>query len=79
MTLLPYGQRTSGSLSTEAGSLQTTLARRCVERGYARLNWAVLDWNTPALDFYDSLGAHPLPEWVGHVLTGDRLTALGTP
>ncbi|KLL11674.1 GNAT family N-acetyltransferase [Protofrankia coriariae] len=60
-------------------ALVTTLARRCVERGYARLNWAVLDWNTPALDFYDSLGARPLPEWVGHVLTGDRLTALGTP
>ena len=32
--------------------------------GSGRLEWAVLDWNTPSIDFYDSLGAHPVPGWI---------------
>jgi RimJ/RimL family protein N-acetyltransferase len=39
------------------------LARRCVERGYARCEWAVLDWNAPSIAFYKSIGAQVLDEW----------------
>jgi GNAT superfamily N-acetyltransferase len=39
------------------------LARIAVERGYQRVEWAVLDWNTPSIEFYDALGAHPVPGW----------------
>jgi hypothetical protein len=56
--------------------LLATLARRCVERGYGRLEWAVLDWNAPALEFYRSLGAQPLDEWTVHRLSGDALAGL---
>jgi GNAT superfamily N-acetyltransferase len=55
------------------------LARLCVERGYARFEWSVLDWNTPALDFYKSLGAVAMDEWTTHRLTGasiEKLAAL---
>jgi len=54
------------------------LARRCVERGYGRLEWAVLDWNEPALGFYKALGAVQMDEWTVHRLTGDALAALGS-
>ena len=46
------------------GLLLRTLAGICVERGYARLEWWVLDWNTPARDFYAALGAEALTEWI---------------
>jgi GNAT superfamily N-acetyltransferase len=59
-----------------ATALLATLARRCVERGYGRLEWAVLDWNAPALEFYRSLGAQPLDEWTVHRLSGDALAGL---
>lgn len=52
------------------------LARVCVERGYGRFEWAVLDWNRPAIEFYASLGARPQSEWTVHRLTGERLAAL---
>jgi GNAT superfamily N-acetyltransferase len=57
-------------------ALLTELARVCVERGYARLEWAVLDWNSPALGFYAALGAVPMDEWAVHRLTGPALRAL---
>ena len=44
-------------------ALLKRLAQRCVEEGYARFEWAVLDWNTPAIEFYRSLGAELLDEW----------------
>jgi GNAT superfamily N-acetyltransferase len=44
-------------------ALLTELARECNRRGYARLEWAVLDWNEPAIGFYTSLGAEPQEEW----------------
>src|SRR3954468_24660187 len=44
-------------------ALLTELARICVERGYERLEWSVLNWNTPAIGFYESLGARPQDEW----------------
>jgi diamine N-acetyltransferase len=39
------------------------LARHCVEQGHARCEWAVLDWNAPAIAFYRSIGAQVLNEW----------------
>jgi GNAT superfamily N-acetyltransferase len=44
-------------------ALMALLARRCVERGYARCEWAVLDWNAPSIAFYKSIGAQVLDEW----------------
>jgi GNAT superfamily N-acetyltransferase len=57
-------------------ALLAELARICVERGYQRLEWGVLDWNSPARDFYESLGAVPMDEWTVHRLTGPALHAL---
>ena len=57
-------------------ALMATLAATAVERGYGRLDWAVLGWNTPAIGFYRALGARPLDEWVGYRLAGDALLAL---
>lgn len=56
-------------------ALLTELARIAVERGYARVEWAVLDWNTPAIDFYRSLGAEPMDEWTTFRLSGSALRA----
>ncbi|MCO1654673.1 GNAT family N-acetyltransferase [Pseudonocardia humida] len=56
--------------------LLARLARECVERGYARLEWSVLDWNEPALGFYRRIGAVPMDEWTVHRLAGDALSAL---
>ncbi|MEU8569982.1 GNAT family N-acetyltransferase [Streptomyces pathocidini] len=58
-------------------ALLTELARICRERGYTRLDWSVLDWNTPSIDFYRSLGAVPMDEWTGFRLTGEALDGLG--
>ncbi len=56
--------------------LLTRLAEIAVERGCARMEWAVLDWNTPAIGFYERLGARPLADWTIFRLTGDPLAAL---
>ncbi|HVA61679.1 MAG TPA: GNAT family N-acetyltransferase [Mycobacteriales bacterium] len=56
--------------------LMRALARTAVKRGYGRLDWAALDWNTPAIDFYRELGAVPLEEWTTFRLTGPALVAL---
>lgn len=52
------------------------LARLARERGCGRFEWSVLDWNTPAIDFYRSLGADVLPDWRICRITGDALEAL---
>ncbi|WP_371372259.1 N-acetyltransferase family protein [Thalassotalea aquiviva] len=52
------------------------LAKIAVEKQCGRFEWNVLDWNQPAIDFYQSLGAKPLNEWVGYRLTGDSLMQL---
>jgi GNAT superfamily N-acetyltransferase len=57
-------------------ALLATLARRCVQRGYGRLEWSVLDWNTPAIDFYAGLGAVGMDGWTVHRLSGEPLAAL---
>jgi GNAT superfamily N-acetyltransferase len=59
-------------------SLLAELARICVERGYGRLQWWVLDWNAPAIGFYRSLGAMPMDEWTVHRVTGDALSRLAS-
>jgi GNAT superfamily N-acetyltransferase len=50
------------------------LAQLCVERGYERFQWWVLDWNTPSIDFYKSLGAVAMDDWTVFRLYGDALT-----
>jgi GNAT superfamily N-acetyltransferase len=57
--------------------LMAALAGICRERGYPRLEWTVLDWNTPAIEVYRHLGAEPLADWTTHRLTGAALTELG--
>jgi GNAT superfamily N-acetyltransferase len=57
-------------------ALLATLAAIAVERGYGRVEWAVLDWNEPALAFYRGIGAGAMDEWTTHRLTGDALRAL---
>ena len=58
-------------------ALLAALAQICVERGYGRLEWSVLDWNAPAIAFYEALGATAQDEWTVHRLTGAALSALG--
>ncbi len=57
-------------------ALLAHLAGICTERGYGRLEWWVLDWNTPARGFYESIGAQGLTEWIPYRVAGDALTAL---
>ena len=59
-------------------ALLTHLASLAVERGYARVEWSVLDWNEPSIRFYRSLGAVPMGGWSTFRLTGDALQAVGT-
>jgi len=54
-------------------SLLTQLARIASERGCGRMEWMVLDWNEPAIEFYRALGAVPLSEWTVFRLTGPTL------
>lgn len=58
-------------------ALLTHLAQIAVAEGCGRFEWSVLDWNQPAIDFYESLGARPQSEWTTYRLTGDALAALG--
>jgi len=52
------------------------LARIATERGCARMEWAVLDWNTPAIEFYRSLGAVPMDGWTIFRLTAPAIARL---
>jgi len=54
----------------------THLATICVERGYHRLQWWVLDWNRPAIDFYQDLGAQSMDEWTTMRVEGSALQSL---
>ncbi len=58
-------------------ALLRRIAELAVERGCARVEWAVLDWNAPAIDFYRSLGAVPKEEWTVYRLDGDALARFG--
>ena len=59
-------------------ALLIKLAQICIEKGYPRFQWWVLDWNEPALDFYKSLGAIAMDEWTVFRLTGSSLKKLAT-
>lgn len=59
-----------------ARKLLATLARECVERGYSRLSWAVLDWNVNAIALYDSVGGQQQGEWITYRVSGPRLSEL---
>ena len=56
--------------------LLANLARIATERGYGRLEWAVLDWNVDAIRFYESLGAVAMSDWTTYRVTDDALNAL---
>ena len=56
--------------------LLRALAAVCVERGYGRLEWAVLDWNQPSRDFYKAVGASELGDWIINRVDGDALPRL---
>ena len=58
-------------------ALLTRLAEVALERGCGRVEWAVLDWNTPSIEFYRRLGAKPMDEWTTFRLTGEALNAYG--
>ena len=53
------------------------LAKVCDERGYGRFQWWVLDWNSPAIEFYKGLGAVAMDEWTVYRVSGDPLKKLG--
>ena len=57
-------------------TLLARLAQLSEERGCGRLEWSVLNWNQPAIDFYRSLGAEPLDNWTHYRLTGEALKRL---
>ena len=60
------------------GALLRRVAQLAVERNCGRLEWSVLDWNEPAIDFYRKLGAVPMSEWTVFRVTGDSLTRLAS-
>lgn len=60
------------------GALLARLAEITLARGYTRLEWAALDWNTPALNFYVKIGAARLDDWKLHRLDGEALAAMAT-
>lgn len=57
-------------------ALLSKLAQRAVEQDCGRLEWSVLDWNEPAIGFYQRMGADVLPDWRICRVTGDRLVTL---
>jgi GNAT superfamily N-acetyltransferase len=57
-------------------ALMSALARIAVERDYGRFEWSVLDWNTPSIEFYRSLGAQPQSDWTVQRVVGAPLAAL---
>lgn len=57
-------------------ALLVHLAKACVTNGWSRLQWSVLDWNTPSIEFYKSLGAVMMDEWTLCRVGGDALTRL---
>lgn len=61
-----------------ARKLLATLARECVERGYSRLSWAVLDWNVNAIALYDGVGGKPQSEWITYRVSGPDLSELAS-
>jgi GNAT superfamily N-acetyltransferase len=59
-----------------ARMMLATLARECVDNGYSRLSWAVLDWNVNAIALYDAVGGRQMSEWITYRVSGPELSAL---
>ena len=59
-------------------ALLTELARIAVQRGYRRVEWSVLDWNEPAIKFYDSIGSSSMDGWTVRRLDGEALLEVGS-
>jgi GNAT superfamily N-acetyltransferase len=59
-----------------ARKLIATLAGECVDNGYTRLSWAVLDWNVNAIALYDTVGGKPQSDWITYRVSGPELSAL---
>lgn len=59
-----------------ARALLAALAAECLDNGYTRLSWAVLNWNADAIALYDGVGAEPQREWTTYRLSGSRLAEL---
>ena len=59
-----------------ARKLLATLARECVDHGYSRLSWAVLDWNVDAIALYDGVGGRPQNDWITYRVSGPELSEL---
>ena len=57
-------------------ALLANLARRALAHGGSGVDWEVLDWNKPSIEFYDSLGAVPNKGWIGYGISGEALTRL---
>ncbi|MET7769708.1 GNAT family N-acetyltransferase [Nocardia sp. NPDC005366] len=57
-------------------AMLAALAEEAVNRGYSRVDWSVLTWNTPSIEFYESIGAVSQDAWVGYRLTGEALREL---
>jgi GNAT superfamily N-acetyltransferase len=62
-----------------ARALLAALARECLAKGYTRLSWAVLNWNSDAIALYDGVGAEPQRQWTTYRLSGPRLAELAGP
>jgi GNAT superfamily N-acetyltransferase len=62
-----------------ARALLSALATECVDNGYTRLSWAVLDWNTGAIALYESVGGRPQSEWTTYRVSGAELAELASP
>jgi GNAT superfamily N-acetyltransferase len=62
-----------------ARAMLSTLARECVDAGYTRLTWAVLNWNENAIALYDAVGGAPQRDWTTYRVSGAELSALAEP
>jgi GNAT superfamily N-acetyltransferase len=62
-----------------ARAMLATLARECVDNGYTRLSWAVLDWNVNAIALYDAVGGRQQSDWITYRVSGPELSALAGP
>ncbi len=62
-----------------ANALLAALARECLDNGYTRLSWAVLNWNTDAIALYEAIGGQPQSAWTSYRLSGPELAELAGP
>lgn len=62
-----------------ARKLLSALARECLDNGYSRLSWAVLNWNTDAIALYDGVGGRPQSQWTTYRVSGPELAELAGP